>query len=89
MADESSHPLTPAEAKTRLRQAAHRASPAGLVTHYPWQSVGLALIGGYAIGRGKLRPVLSQRWVTQLLWRMVSEGLEASVHASSSRPRKK
>lgn len=72
MANESSHPLTPDEAKTRLRQSASCASPAILIQRYPWQATGLALICGLILGRTNVQSVISQRRVSPLLWRLVS-----------------
>jgi len=44
------HPLTPEEAKERLRLAAKRASPAGWVRARPWSAISLAFAAGLLAG---------------------------------------
>lgn len=51
MAGESTGPLSPEEAKARLRVAAERASPVGWVSAHPWQAGGLALLAGFTVAR--------------------------------------
>ena len=51
MAGDTTRPLTPAEAKARLRAAAERASPAGWIHDHPWRATGLALLAGFAVAR--------------------------------------
>ncbi len=54
MGDESLHPLTPEEAKVRLRLAAQHASPSALLNQYPWRVIGVALLVGVVVGKGRL-----------------------------------
>ena len=83
MVDPTPHPLTPDEAKARLRLAAHRASPSALVERHPWQALAAALIGGYAAGQGDTGSVLLRNRGAQLLWLLASKGFIASVRPPS------
>ena len=51
MAGDAPDPLTPEEAKARLRAAAERASPLGWIQAHPWQAAGLALLAGFGVAR--------------------------------------
>ena len=51
MAGEPTRPLTPEQAKARLRAAAERASPAGWIHGHPWQAAGMAMLAGFTIAR--------------------------------------
>jgi len=51
MAGDSIQPLTPAEAKERLRQVAGRLSLQAWTRNSPWSLLVLALGGGYLAGR--------------------------------------
>ena len=75
MDNEPTHPLTLDEAKSRFRLAAQRASPATLVERYPWQATGVALLGGFFIGRAPVQSILSNRWIMPLLLRFVTSAL--------------
>ena len=59
MAERASHPLTPEEAKARLRAAAQQATPAYWVRQRPWQTLLIALCGGFLAGRLRLSPTLA------------------------------
>ena len=48
---DSSHALTPAEAKARLRGAAQDLSLAAWMRGKPWRVLGVALAGGFIFGR--------------------------------------
>lgn len=67
MDSEQTHPLSPQEAKARLRAAAQRASPSGWVRHHPLQAVALALGGGFVIARLRIEPILGAALTRRLL----------------------
>ena len=69
MADAPSSALTPEQAKARLRQAAQKLTPSAALERHPWSLLAVALISGYAAGRGKFSPVLNQPWVVSLIVR--------------------
>ena len=75
MASETTHPLTTEEAKARLRLAAQRASPVTLVERFPLQSISLALVGGFVVGRQHMQSVGLGLLASPLLLRVVSSGL--------------
>lgn len=63
----SSKPLTPDEAKARLRDAALRASPTGYLRGHPFQSMGLAMAAGIMAGRTRLSGTVILSLADQLL----------------------
>jgi hypothetical protein len=63
----SSQPLSVEEAKTRLREAAERASPTGYVRQHPVETVGLALVAGLLAGRTRLPSTTAVMLAEQLL----------------------
>lgn len=48
---ETSHSLTPAEAKDRLRAAAQQLSLASWIVERRWTILAMALAGGFVVGR--------------------------------------
>ena len=68
---DTSEPLTPEQAKARLRAAAQQASPSAWVRRHPLHALSAALLGGFIAGR--LRPpsagdlLLAQKLVMPLL----------------------
>lgn len=86
MASEPSHPLTTEEAKARLRLAAQRVSPTTLIEKFPLQSISLALIGGFVIGRRHLQTVGASLLVSPLLLRVASNGLLKLMSKSAKHP---
>ncbi|HEC16652.1 MAG TPA: hypothetical protein ENI99_08815 [Sedimenticola sp.] len=71
MADEPAPSLTPEQAKARLREAAGRITSKAVVARHPWPLLTVALVSGYAAGKGKLKPLLDQPWVVPLLLRVL------------------
>ncbi|WKE65312.1 hypothetical protein PVT67_16855 [Gallaecimonas kandeliae] len=71
MAGKSPHPLTPDEAKARLRQAADQASLGLWVGRHPWPVMAAALVGGFVVGRigvtALARTPLARRFAPVLL----------------------
>jgi len=67
MAERASRPLSPAEAKARLRAAAERASPAYWVQQRPWRLLGMALCGGFLTGRLRISPLFAMTLSRRLL----------------------
>lgn len=47
----SSHPLTPAEAKARLRTVAQQATLANLISEHKWPVLAVATAAGFIAGR--------------------------------------
>ena len=55
---DTSHPLTPEEAKTRLRAAAQQVSLTNWMSRRTWRVLALALAGGFVVGRLRV-PVIT------------------------------
>lgn len=67
MVGETDGPLTPEQAKARLRSAAERLSPGAWVRGHPWQVSGLAMVAGFIaarIGSNGLPPGLHGRMLS-------------------------
>ncbi len=55
---DTSHPLTPEEAKARLRAAAQQLSLTTWMSRHTWRALALALAGGFVVGRLRV-PVIT------------------------------
>lgn len=80
MADASSPPLTPEQAKARLRQAAQKLTPMAALERHPWSLLAVALVSGYAAGRGTLPAVLNQPWIVSLIVRGLGRRMMTCSH---------
>ncbi len=71
MAGQPPQPLTPAQAKARLRSAAARATPAYWLHRHPWRLLLMAMGGGFVAGRLRLEPAAAARFGRSLLPLMI------------------
>jgi hypothetical protein len=77
MDGDTAKPLTPEQAKARLRAAADRASPTAWLHQHPWSTLSLAVAGGFMLSRMRLpmfTSVFTARWLgTALLGAVVRQ----------------
>lgn len=67
MARQPDQPLTPAQAKARLRVAAERATPTYWLRHHPWRVLFMASAVGFVAGHMRLPPAEAAKMGKQLL----------------------
>ncbi|HHH35439.1 MAG TPA: hypothetical protein ENK48_01255 [Gammaproteobacteria bacterium] len=85
MAGQPGQPLTPAQAKARLRLAAERATPAYWLRRRPWRVLLMASALGFVAGRLRLPPAQAANMGKQVL-PLLLKGL-AARQALACRPR--
>ena len=67
MAERPSHPLSPEEAKLKLRAVAERTSPIYWVQKRPAQMLLMAMCCGFLVGRMRLSPTFAMTVTQRLL----------------------
>ena len=68
------YPLTPEQAKERLRAAAGEISPRQWLMRHPWRGVAVALVGGLVVGRAGTGTA-----VAAMLLRRIAPALRATM----------
>ena len=73
MDDSAPHPLTPAQAKQRLREAATRAGLPYWVRQSPWQALLASMAIGYLTGQARITPAITIAVARRLVPAFISQ----------------